>query len=322
MFLATCLLDIYPDVEEKLQSTIKESLNSDSKFQAYPFGESVMVVGFFLVLIVEQLVLAAKERNQPVEMRPTSGAPINGDFVPKRRNNYGSGEHTQPTEHDALLDESYERPFRPRTGSTTSARSVTSVRSITGISNKPVRTTSVASSSRNDGDQYDASMHQDPSSHSPIRSFIMLAALSLHSVFEGLAVGLQTTVAQVLSIFGALILHKCIIAFSIGLNLVQSRLTLMKIISSNAIFCIASPLGIAIGIVLIKYESVFAGEMTSGLLQGLACGTFLYVTFFEVLPHEFNRPADRELKLFFVILGFAFVNGVLFLEMFLDKSHS
>jgi len=59
--------------------------------------------------------------------------------------------------------------------------------------------------------------------------------------------------------------------------------------------------------------------LVNGILQGLACGTFLYVTFFEVLPHEFNKPKDRLLKLLFVIVGFAFVNGVLFLEMFLSK---
>ncbi len=38
---------------------------------------------------------------------------------------------------------------------------------------------------------------EDPNKHSPIRSFILLAALSLHSVFEGLAVGLQETEQEV-----------------------------------------------------------------------------------------------------------------------------
>lgn len=314
--MATCLLDIYPDVEELLTKTIKGSLAKTSKFKTYPFGESVMVVGFFMVLIVEQLVLAVKERNQPVELTPTAEPSRSKSRDSSAQNGgiYGSTSNAQPTETDRLLEESLEqsnRSFRPRSGS------ITSIKSITGISNRPSRANSVLSGPPED---YDVSMHQDPNSHSPIRAFIMLAALSLHSVFEGLAVGLQVTVEQVLSVFGALILHKCIIAFSIGLNLVQSRLSLMKIIGSNAIFCTASPLGIGIGILLVKYESPFAGELTSGILQGLACGTFLYVTFFEVLPHEFNKPADRELKLLFVVLGFIFVNGVLFLEMFLDES--
>ena len=36
-----------------------------------------------------------------------------------------------------------------------------------------------------------------------------------------------------------------------------------------------------------------ARDVANGVLQGVAGGTFLYITFFEVLPHEFssNRSA-------------------------------
>ena len=33
-------------------------------------------------------------------------------------------------------------------------------------------------------------------------------------------------------------------------------------------------------------------------MQGIAGGTFLYITFFEVLPHELNIPSKRLWKVF------------------------
>jgi len=276
-----------------------------SRYSGYPVSESVMVVGFFLVLIVEQVVLAYKENNMGTEelqsVRQTARSRSRNSSGTSHKK-YGAIGYADD-EEDPLLGAP---PQRPRSAS------VASVRSITGISNQPYNT--------HEHDEMGQSTHQDPNSHSPIRSFIMLAALSLHSVFEGLAVGLQTTTETVLGIFGALILHKCIIAFSIGLNLVQSQLGFWAIVRSNAIFCIASPLGILLGILIDQSNDKKATNLTSGILQGLACGTFLYVTFFEVLPHEFNKPKDRVLKLLFVLLGFIFVNGVLFIEMELNPA--
>ncbi|XP_067936834.1 zinc transporter ZIP1-like [Watersipora subatra] len=298
VFLGTCLLDLFPEVQETLNSALSVYIPAGGPFSEYPFAESVMVVGFFLVLIVEQVVLSMQEREVNVELvEAPSRVSLSNSPAPVY-DSMGS------TESEPLLPQIESRPR---------SESNVSVRSLVSISDKPVIPSN--------GDGLERSMHQDPSSHSPIRSFIMLAALSLHSVFEGLAVGLQVTVAQVLSIFGALILHKCIIAFSIGLNLVQSRLSLRAIVSSNALFCISSPIGIAIGIIITnEIQSQTAQEMASGLLQGIACGTFLYVTFFEVLPHEFNKPQDRVIKLLFVIFGFIVVNGILFLELYLNHS--
>lgn len=40
-------------------------------------------------------------------------------------------------------------------------------------------------------------VHVDFQAHSPFRSFMLFLSLSLHSVFEGLAIGLQTTDSKV-----------------------------------------------------------------------------------------------------------------------------
>ena len=48
-------------------------------------------------------------------------------------------------------------------------------------------------------------------------------------IFEGLAVGLQATINDVVALFIVVIFHKGIIAFSLGLNSVQSRLTVSQV---------------------------------------------------------------------------------------------
>lgn len=51
---------------------------------------------------------------------------------------------------------------------------------------------------------------------------------------------------------------------------------------ANLFFCVTSPLGVGIGLGISEIEASFTTAAVSGSLQGIACGTFLYVTFFEV----------------------------------------
>lgn len=46
-------------------------------------------------------------------------------------------------------------------------------------------------------------------------------------------------------------------------------------------------------------------DLVAGSLTSVACGTFLYVTAFEILPHELNEAGNRMVKLFTLIAGFA-----------------
>ncbi|CAB3370011.1 Hypothetical predicted protein [Cloeon dipterum] len=90
---------------------------------------------------------------------------------------------------------------------------------------------------------------QDPTEHvhPSLRSVLLVAALSLHSVLEGVAIGLQPSVDSVVQISAAVMLHKAVIAFSLGLNLVQSALGLTAILQSCLVFCSTSPIGIGLG---------------------------------------------------------------------------
>lgn len=155
-------------------------------------------------------------------------------------------------------------------------------------------------------------VHVDFHAHSSFRSFMLFLSLSLHSVFEGLAIGLQTTDTKVLEICIAILVHKSIIVFSLSVKLVQSAVKPLWVALYVAIFAVMSPLGIGIGIIVIEAQ-LKAGAFIQAVLEGLAAGTFVYITFLEILPHELNSPERPLLKVFFLLCGFSVMAGLSFL---------
>ncbi|XP_029986816.1 zinc transporter ZIP1 [Sphaeramia orbicularis] len=155
-------------------------------------------------------------------------------------------------------------------------------------------------------------VHVDFQAHSPFRSFMLFLSLSLHSVFEGLAIGLQNTDSKVLEICIAILVHKSIIVFSLSIKLVQSAVRPMWVAGYIGVFAMMSPLGIAIGISVMEAQ-LASGALIQAVLEGLAAGTFVYITFLEILPHELNSPGKQLLKVLFILMGFSVMAGLTFL---------
>ncbi|XP_053221269.1 zinc transporter ZIP1-like [Podarcis raffonei] len=154
----------------------------------------------------------------------------------------------------------------------------------------------------------------DTKAPSSFRSLVLTLSLSFHSVFEGLAVGLQDTESKVLQLAVAILLHKTIIAASLALLLLQSRLPLRWLAASIITFALMSPLGVGLGMaVMHSPDASDSPTMTRSVLEGVAAGTFMYITFLEILPQELNDPARRLLKVLAVLLGFSGMAGLRFL---------
>nr|XP_033775331.1 zinc transporter ZIP1-like isoform X2 [Geotrypetes seraphini] len=155
--------------------------------------------------------------------------------------------------------------------------------------------------------------HVDFQAHSAFRSFVLIFSLSLHSVFEGLAIGLQETNSEVLKISTAIVIHKSIIAFSLSLLLIESGVQTQWFVLSIVTFAVMSPLGVGLGIAVMQNPNEWNGMMQS-VLEGIAAGTFVYITFLEILPHELNSPKWRLPKVIFVLLGFSVMAMLQFLQ--------
>lgn len=148
---------------------------------------------------------------------------------------------------------------------------------------------------------------------SRFRWLALTLALSLHSAFEGLAVGLQeSSPGQVLRLAGAILLHKSLVAASLGLLLLRSRLPLRGLAAALAAFALMSPLGVGLGMA-VTHGSAGPGSATArSVLQGVAAGTFTYITFLEILPQQLlpSSPAGRLPKVLALLLGFSAMAGL------------
>lgn len=155
------------------------------------------------------------------------------------------------------------------------------------------------------GSVSDVSVAKPKHDHSGIRSLMLVATLSIHSLLEGMAIGLQKESSSVVVIFIGVLFHKSLMAFSMGSNLVHSKQAIKKIFAAAVIFSFASPIGIAIGIVIDTSGANNEGaELINAILQAIATGTFLYITFFEVLVQEFESHGNRLAKVVGLFLGY------------------
>ena len=149
------------------------------------------------------------------------------------------------------------------------------------------------------------------------RNFILILSLIIHSLFEGIALGASKEYKSLLELFFAIIIHKSIIAFSVGLklmNLANKRVVYF----SCFLFAIATPIGI---LFVVSMQELLPGNRTAKIfheiLRAFACGTFFYITFFDVLPHELNASSHqrhfsshisnryRLLKVMCIFIGFS-----------------
>jgi len=286
VFIGVCLLDLFPEVRSKIDGVLVDA----DITTAFPVAEFIVVIGFLLLLFVEQFVLTWK-----AEM------PMGGEFAPLI-----SDCDSLSSSYSSIGPPSLQHEVAGSGFDVNSHSRFTAERDMEALDNMEP--------------EEEEQVYSDPSSHSVVRSLVLIIALSLHSLFEGLAIGLQPTFDDTMQLFLALALHKCILAFSLGLNMVQSKLTTRAIVISSVTFSVASPLGSAIGLAIVDtWSNGTASNATIGALQGIACGTFLYIIFFEILPHEFMKKRartypDRMLKLLFLIIGFTVIVGVLFLD--------
>lgn len=138
-----------------------------------------------------------------------------------------------------------------------------------------------------------------------MRSVLLMIALSLHRIFEGLSIGLKSSVFGVWSLFLAVMCHEVVIAFSLGMHLANVKTNRTKLILAVILCCMMGPLGVTIGTLVTELGTMTNTiNIVNGVLQAIATGTFIYVTFFEILNEELEKNVS-VLSMIFLFVGFA-----------------
>ena len=129
-------------------------------------------------------------------------------------------------------------------------------------------------------------------------AIILVLALGVHSLFEGIAFGLITSVDEAGQLAAGIIIHKAAAAVSLGAAFARTGYSTNQILLFLGIFAIIAPIGIVIGMSIAETSPVIDVVFLS-----LSGGTFVYVACSEILVNEFDKGDKQWLKMIMVFLG-------------------
>ena len=138
----------------------------------------------------------------------------------------------------------------------------------------------------------------------------LTVALAVHSLIEGMAIGVQERYYTLFDLGLAILFHKVPALFSYSLKLrSQGALSALAFL---LLVCMSSPAGIALGLLFNNFR---LRELT-GVLSGLCSGTFLYITCQELVAREFSVESQLWSKFGCFCTGIATVvfTGLVFSE--------
>ena len=357
IFLATCLLHLLPEAMEAIGDSLTSNL---------PVSEMIVSLGFLLLLVMENLVLACHEMTATRSSsdrrhrhnQEDASVVVFSKQPPLTYVDFSSGDGNYPSDNSSRTTMSYgtlencrEEERSPnsstveREGNYQTATPQASgetdcesspllipddekvlvtpqthvnetevdVRQVEPRSASTTQSPRKSDSEKNvsDGGRGEESGKYPEEKTAMLKSFVLLFALSLHTVFDGLVVGLQKDMPEVWTLLSAIALHKGLVSVSISLSLLQSHLHHPRAsIVYLFLFSLVAPLGLVVGIVLTETDfNTHAQTLVSGVLQSVATGTFMYVTFMESLKGRFNR-GNRLLNVLLVLVGFGCVCGL------------
>jgi len=149
-------------------------------------------------------------------------------------------------------------------------------------------------------------------------SLVLLLALSVHSMFETMAMGLCDTTLEATLLAVSIGLHQPAESIALLVSFLKSGMPRRKVIGYLSLFSSIGALGFGIGMVV----NEFAGKIVDAVLVALAAGTFIYVGATEVIAEEFEEKENKWKKFGALMTGIGLIAAVTsYTEGFHDHSH-
>jgi zinc transporter 1/2/3 len=150
--------------------------------------------------------------------------------------------------------------------------------------------------------EIDSTAKSRPSLASTLQTYMLTILLSMHSIIEGVALGVEENIDDASRVLMAIAAHKSFAAFALGLSLVRGGASNAALVRIVMLFAFMSPVGVLLG-ALFTLNLDGDDSVWSGAIQAFAAGSFIYVALVEILLEEFSRPHDRALKFVLMLLG-------------------
>lgn len=135
-------------------------------------------------------------------------------------------------------------------------------------------------------------LHKQPA----IYPYVLITALSVHSVIAGLALGAQVDLKDVWVIFVAIIAHKSSAAFALSVSCVRAGLDRRMSLRFLAMFALTTPTAVLIGAGVSSVLDGRAEVYFDATFTALAAGTFLYIASLDIIREEFLHGSQRWQK--------------------------
>ncbi|GMS78562.1 hypothetical protein PENTCL1PPCAC_737, partial [Pristionchus entomophagus] len=271
IFLATCFLDIIPDIDEKYRLFISMS----KVHWDFPVTYFIICLGFFLVYLIEEVCIQIFSMTGNGHSHGDSHAPVQFD----------DGKITVTVDTNSSVYVSVHPLHRLHHLSHSSA----------------FHCSQIIEESMKYATSTDESYF--------LKSLTFTIAMSFHSILEGFALGVQDTTSGIITLFVSLLLHKAVEALSVGMQVSKDNTNRKKaVIATILIYAVMTPIGSLFGAVLQNSSLDPVYKLGSVILfESLAAGTFIYVTFLEVLAREKDNEYNSLAQLLSIFLGFSII---------------
>ena len=108
-------------------------------------------------------------------------------------------------------------------------------------------------------------------------------------LLAGILVGGQTKDTTALwLVLGAICFHMSLVAFSVTLRLLIDRDNYLRVFFAMITWTLMGPLGVLLSLSISTDSS--GVSMINGILQSVSAGTFVYITFIDMLHDDLSKP--------------------------------
>lgn len=220
ILLATCFIHMIPEVREELMKGLED------KYQ-FPYAETLVCIGFFTVFVIEESVkhmLLSKPSHKLVKK--------SGALISSKLNEMSAIEITGKNHDDRDKEAAANADMSGDSNGNGLSVGVAASNGLMLEMNSMMRE-----------DMNECNNNTKNTSARNLRNFLLITALSFHSVMEGLAIGLAIDVADVWYLFLAVTIHECTILLCIGMEMVASCPSASTVIIYIVVFALVSPAG-------------------------------------------------------------------------------
>ncbi|CAI5442203.1 unnamed protein product [Caenorhabditis angaria] len=255
VFIATCFLGLVPHVRHQ-EMELRSNSTITSSYEYIPTTDQLVVIGFVIILIVEQLIHGIGHSIGHSHSSNNSSQPQTTIKLRKFLDEDGD-DNVPLVDVDPADDDNDDIIFRQ-------------------TPNSPGR-----------------SCHENNVANSMnIRVWFLLLGMSVHSFFEGVALGVQNDKHAFYQILIAVLFHEVLCCVSYGIQLAKHNASRNYAWISSIFLSATIPIGMVLATTIDGIENETWQRLGRYWLEGLAAGTFVHVALVELLPMELHSDED------------------------------